>query len=189
MDVHTILIANLFFGGERQTMDIPEDLITPRLRIRPYRAGDRAFVLSMWGDRENGRYMSDPASENIDEKYLKCVDEMETEPEGYYMVACLRQDGTKVGTSCAFPEGGNYDIGYCISKDHWKEGLGTEMLAALIDWIKARGGRSVTGEVADLHKASTALLNKFGFYPDRKTRYKKWGEETYFDAHYYRLDL
>ena len=170
-------------------MDIPEDLITPRLRIRAYRAGDKAFVLSMWGDRENGRYMSDPASENADERYLECVDSMENEPDGYFMIAELKEDGTSVGTCCAFPEGGRWDIGYCISKEHWKEGLGTEMLSALIDWIRTRGGRSVTGEVADLNRASVALLNKFGFYPERKTRYKKWGEDTYFDAHYYRLDL
>ena len=105
------------------------------------------------------------------------------------MTAELRENGAPVGTCCAFPEGGNYDIGYCISKDHWKEGLGTEMLAALIEWIKQQGGRSVTGEVADQNAASVALLSKLGFCPDRKTRYKKWGEETYFDAHYYRLDL
>ena len=170
-------------------MKLSEDLITPRLRIRSHRTGDKAFVLSMWGDRENGKYMSDPAAENMDEKYLACIDGMEDEPDGYYMTAELRENGAPVGTCCAFPEGGNYDIGYCISKDHWKEGLGTEMLAALIEWIKQQGGRSVTGEVADQNTASVALLSKLGFCPDRKTRYKKWGEETYFDAHYYRLDL
>ena len=36
---------------------------------------------------------------------------------------------------------------------------------------------------------STAQVEKFGFLEDRKTRYKKWGEETYFDAHYYKLNL
>ena len=170
-------------------MKLSEDLITPRLRIRSHRAGDKAFVLALWGDCENGRYMSDPAAENVDEKYMKAIDGMEDEPDGYYMTAELRENGAPVGTCCAFPEGGNYDIGYCISKEHWQEGLGTEMLSALIGWIKKEGGRSVTGEVADLNRASVALLSKFGFYPDRKTRYKKWGEDTYFDAHFYKLDL
>ena len=50
-------------------------------------------------------------------------------------------------------------------------------------------GKSITGEVADINLASVALLRKFGFSEDRKTRYKKWGEETYFDAHYYKLNL
>ena len=93
------------------------------------------------------------------------------------------------GTCCMFPEDCNYDIGYCISKSHWKEGLGTEVIDAIIRWVKAQGGKSITGEVADINLASVALLRKFGFSEDRKTRYKKWGEETYFDAHYYKLNL
>ena len=53
--------------------------------------------------------MSDPIFENMDEAYLKCVDEMEDNPEGYYLVAELKVDGTPVGTCCIFPEKGNYD--------------------------------------------------------------------------------
>ena len=133
--------------------------------------------------------MSDPVCENQTEEYLQVVEEMEDNPDGYYLVAVLKEDGSKVGTCCAFPENGNYDIGYCISKGHWKEGLGSEMMEALIGWIRAEGGKSVTGEVADDNKPSVALLRKFGFSEDRESRFKKWGEETYFDAHYFKLEL
>ncbi len=166
-----------------------ENLETPRLTIRSWRKSDKGFTLSLWGDKENGQYMSDPVRENMDDAYLKCVDEMEDNPEGYYLVAEWKENGTPVGTCCIFPENGNYDIGYCISKEHWKEGLGTEVIDAIIRWVKAEGGKSITGEVADINLASVALLRKFGFSEDRKTRYKKWGEETYFDAHYYKLNL
>ena len=162
---------------------------TPRLRLRSWRKSDKDFTLSLWGDRENGKYMSDPVRENMDEAYLKCVDEMEDNPEGYYLLAERKADGTPVGTCCIFPENGNYDIGYCIAKEYWREGLGTEMVDAILRWVKAKGGKSVTGEVADGNLPSIALLRKFGFAEDRKTRYKKWGEETYFDAHYYKLNL
>lgn len=171
-------------------MLLAKDIETPRLRIRTYRLADRDFILALWGDRENGKYMVDPTAEHRDERYLAAVDEMADEPDGYYLVAELRADGTPVGTCCAFPEAGdNWDIGYCIHKAHWREGLGTEMVSALILWIKARGGRSVTGEVADDNAASVALLRKLGFTPDRKTRYRKWGEATWFDAHFYKLEL
>ena len=165
------------------------NLETPRLTIRSWQKSDKDFTLSLWGDKENGKYMSDPIRENMDEAYLKCVDEMEDNPEGYYLVVEWKEDGTPVGTCCIFPENENYDIGYCVSKDHWKEGLGTEVIDAIIRWVKAEGGKSITGEVADINLASVALLRKFGFSEDRKTRYKKWGEETYFDAHYYKLNL
>ena len=165
------------------------NLETPRLTIRSWQKSDKDFTLFLWGDKENGKYMSDPIRENMDEAYLKLVDEMEDNPDGYYLIAESKDDGTPVGTCCIFPENGNYDIGYCISKKHWKKGLGTEVVDAIIRWVKAEGGKSVTGEVADVNLASVALLRKFGFSEDRKTRYKKWGEETYFDARYYKLNL
>ena len=170
-------------------MKLQEPILTPRLLIRSYTDNDREFLLSTWGDRENGRYMVDPARENQDERYLSLIDGMEDEPDGYYLIAELREDGTRVGTCCAFPENGNYDIGYCIVKDHWKEGLGTEMIGALLGWIREQGGTSASGEIADLNAASIALVRKLGFVQDRESWYKKWGEETYFDAHFYRIDL
>ncbi len=60
--------------------------------------------------------MSDHIRENMDEEYLKLVDEMEDNPEGYYLIVEWKKDGTPVGTCCMFPEDCNYDIGYCISK-------------------------------------------------------------------------
>lgn len=170
-------------------MLLVKNLETPRLTIRSWKKSDKEFTLSLWGDKENGKYMSDPIRENMDEAYLKLVDEMEDNPDGYYLIAESKDDGTPVGTCCIFPQNGNYDIGYCISKHRWKEGLGTEMVAAIIRKVRAEGGKSVTAEVADVNRASVALLRKFGFAENRKTRYKKWGEETYFDAHYYKLKL
>ncbi len=170
-------------------MLLNENIETPRMIIRSWYRTDREFTLSLWGDKENGEYMSDPSFDNMDQAYLQCVDEMEDNPEGYYLMAVLKKEGTPLGTCCAFPEDENYDIGYCISKDHWREGLGTEMVAALIRWIKAKGGKSVTCEVADMNLGSISLLRKLGFSEDRKTSFKKWGEETYFDAHYYKLTL
>ena len=159
---------------------------TRRLQIRAYRKSDRDFCLSLWCDEENGKYMSDPLLKNADEKYLAFFDAMEDEPGGYYLIAELKESAAPVGTCCIFPEGGNYDIGYCIAKEHWREGLGSEMMQALIGWIEADGGRSVTAEAADRNAASVALLRKFGFREDRETKYKKRGEDTVFDAHVFK---
>ncbi|MBR7081810.1 MAG: GNAT family N-acetyltransferase [Oscillospiraceae bacterium] len=170
-------------------MLLVKNIETPRLLIRSWRKTDKDFTLSLWCERENGRYMADPVRENIDEKYLACVDEMEDNPDGYYLIAELKECGLRIGTCCAFPQNESFDIGYCISKEYWREGLGTEMVGALIRYIKAEGGKSVTAEVADKNTASIALLRKYKFAQDKKTRYKKWGEETYFDAHCYKLCL
>ena len=176
-------------GGRDNNMELAKNLETPRLVIRSCRKTDTDFILSIWGDRENGKFMTTAASENVDEKYLEAIEGLSDYPDGYNMIIELKESGAPVGTCCAYPENGNYDIGYSIAKDHWKEGLGTEMIGALLQWIRAEGGKSVSGEVADDNKASVALLHKFGFTEGRKTRYKKVGEETWFDAHILQLEL
>ncbi len=101
----------------------------------------------------------------------------------------LRESGQPVGTFCLFPEDGNYDIGYCIARAHWQEGLGSEMIEAALQWIKARKGSSVSAEVADSNAASLALLRKFGFSQGKKTRFRKWNEDKFFDSHILVLTL
>ena len=170
-------------------MKLRENIETPRLTIRSYENGDRDFCISMWCDRSNGEYMADPLLENADTRYLSCFDGMEDDPDGYYLIAEFRDSRQPVGTFCMFPEKGNYDIGYCISKEHWREGLGSEMMEAAIRWIRVHGGMSVSCEVADANAASLALLRRFGFSRGEKTRYKKWNEERCFDAHMHVLAL
>jgi RimJ/RimL family protein N-acetyltransferase len=170
-------------------MRLPENIETERLRLRPYENGDKAFCISMWCDGENGKYMADPLIENLDESYLACFDGMEDDPDGYYLIAEFKSTREPVGTFCMFPENGNYDIGYCIHRAHWREGLGSEMLGGAIRWILAHDGRSVSCEVADDNAASLALLRKFGFTEGKKTRYKKRNEDRYFDGHMHGLEL
>ena len=164
-------------------MRIESSIITPRLRLRAYEKDDMDFCMSIWCDEEAGKYMSDPAMKNVDEKYLAAFDGMEDDPDGYFLIAEFKDSGERAGTFCIFPEGGNHDIGYSIAKKYWRKGLGSEMLAGALDRIRALGGRSVTAEVADDNAASLALLHKFGFVEGEKKRFKKWNEERYFDSH------
>lgn len=67
-------------------MLLDHPLETRRLTIRAWRMSDKDFTLSLWGDPENGKYMSDPVRENMDAAYLACVEAMEDNPEGYYLI-------------------------------------------------------------------------------------------------------
>ena len=73
-------------------MLLKRNLETPRLLIRPYQAEDRDFCVSLWCDKENGKYMSDPLKENIDQKYLSCLDGMEECVEKGDYVAIVGSD-------------------------------------------------------------------------------------------------
>ena len=170
-------------------MKLDKSIETPRLILRSYADADRDLCLSLWCDAENGKFMSDPLLENADEKYLSYFDGMEDDRCGYYLIAELRSTGKPVGTFCIFPENGAHDIGYCIDKKLWRKGLGSEMIAGAVEWIKAHGGTRVTCEIADENAASRAIVQKYGFRETEKKRFKKRGEETYFDSHIFELKL
>ena len=44
------------------------EIETPRLVIRSWRKTDRDATVAMWCDPENGKYMTEPVLENVDEK-------------------------------------------------------------------------------------------------------------------------
>ena len=170
-------------------MKLDPPIETPRLKLRAYRRDDRDFSVGMWCDGENGAYMSDPLFADVDAEYLAYFDEMEDDPDGYYLIAERKDTGERIGTCCLFPEDDNCDIGYCVRKDRWHEGFGSEMLAGMLAWIRASGFRTVTAEVADRNAASNGLLAKSGFVSETATRFRKYGGDTVFDAHIRKLTL
>ena len=93
-------------------MKMEKDIETARLRLRAYRKKDKAFCIALWCDAENGKYMSDPNLAHMDERYHSCLDGMEDDPDGYYLIAERKESGERIGTCCMFAERGNHDIGF-----------------------------------------------------------------------------
>ncbi|SHJ00046.1 GNAT family N-acetyltransferase [Pseudobutyrivibrio xylanivorans] len=170
-------------------MKVEHNIETPRMIIRSYQDDDRAFCISLWCDPVNGKYMSDPSVDCLNEKYIKCFEGMEDEDDAYYLIATDKETGAAIGTCCLFPEEDNYDIGYCISKHLWKKGLGSELIQAIIEFARELGGRTLTAEVADENIASVKLLKKFDFESYKVASYKKWNSEVVFDSQFYKLAL
>ena len=171
-------------------MKISEVIHTERLYIRSYDNSDIDFVSKMWFDKENGKYLSDPTPEYIDEKFQKAVDNIQDTVGGYYFIVCLNS-GEKIGSVSTFPDenGENYDIGYCIHKDYWKNGYGTEAVSALIEWIKEKGAKSVTAEAAIENKGSCRLLEKLGFKVIEETEFKKYNMGIVYKSYVFRKDF
>lgn len=167
-------------------MKITDVIYGNRLYIRSYDNSDIDFVSKMWFDEENGRYLSDPTFEYIDEKFQKAVDGIQDCESGYYFVACLKT-GEKIGSASAFPDEDNlnYDIGYCIHKDYWKNGFGTEAVNALLEWIQKKGAKSVTAEVAVENMGSRRLLEKLGFTIKEETEFKKYNMDITYKSYVY----
>ena len=172
-------------------MQIKNAMSSARIIIRDYLNTDLPFVTSMWFDKENGKYLSDPAKDFVDDVFQKALDGMENNPEGYYLVIEAKDEQCRIGSCFMFPdqEKKSYEIGYCIHKEHWKQGYGSEAVLLIVEWIRKHGGSEITAEVAKENLASNLLLKKLGFEIMRESEFEKYKMNIHYESFVYRLTL
>lgn len=170
-------------------MKLESPLLGERIVIRDYTPGDLTFSTDMWFDPENGRYLSDPTAEYVDEVYQRALDGLQDSKDGYYLIVELRSSGERIGTCCVFPDKDVYDIGYCIHKSRWRQGFGTELVNLLVNWLREQGGLAVTAEAARENLGSCALLEKCGFTVKKEASFKKYNMDVRFDSLIYERKL
>lgn len=172
-------------------MNIERVLEGERICIREYRRSDLSFIKELWFDPETGRYMSDPTADRVDETYQRALDGMGDCADGDYLIVLRKHSDVRIGTACVFADedGKTYDIGYCICKEWRRQGIGSEVVRRLIDWIRERGGERVTAEAAMENAASNALLRKLGFAPVRESEFRKWNTDIRWKSWIYEKKL
>ncbi len=171
-------------------MQLNRTIITNDLIICDYKSQEKLNCFNLWTDAECGKYLGDPCLDAVNEKYLKCLDEMEDNQYGYYLVVYLKDSKEFAGTFSMFPdENKNYDIGYALKKQYWKKGYGSQILEAMLDGIKKMGGLSVSADVVQDNAASCALLKKFGFKITGTKTLKKWNMDVVYPEHIFSLEL
>ena len=172
-------------------MKINTELTGARVYIRDYRPADLDFAAGMWLDEENGRYLSDPAREYVDEVFQRALDGLQDSGDGYYLVVERKGGRERIGTCCAFPDeaGKVYDIGYCVHKSCWRQGFGREIVELLLDWARDQGATAVTAEAALENRGSCALLEKCGFTLKREASFRKYHMDIEFDSCIYERTL
>ena len=170
-------------------MFIDSPLCGERIIARNSLKADLPALTAMWLDEENGKYMSDPTWEYVDSRFQAALDAIEVNQKGYFLTAQLRGSGEIVGSGCIFPDetGKGFDIGYCIRKDCWRKGLGTELLDLLVSWVFSHGGTEVTAEVAKENTASNRLLLRRGFQAACESSFKKYNMDITYESTVYRL--
>lgn len=97
--------------------------------------------------------------------------------------------GVSIDSAGIFPTAeGIYDIGYCLNKSKWKQGLGSEIVE-LLEWLRNNGAKKVMAEVAIDNIPSNLLLQKFGFTVEKKSSFKKYNMDVCFDSYIYAKEL
>ena len=156
-----------------------ETIETARLFLRSFTKEDARFAIGIWNDPEMGEYLADAAMEEIDEAYLKEIEELENDDICAYLIAESQENHEHIGTCSFIPreDGTSYDIAYCVQKMHWRKGFATEMVQGMIDYAKAHGARKITVCVDKKNVASNAVVRKFGFVVAEESEYKKRGTD------------
>lgn len=168
-------------------MKIEQPLFGKRICLRDYMESDLPFFMDMWFDEENGKYLSDPAREYVDETFQKALDTLGESPYGYYLAIELTDTQERIGSACIFPDEDRkvYDIGYCIAKNKWNQGYGSEAVGLLLSWLKVKGAEKVTAEAAIDNVPSNMLLRKFGFEIEKEASFKKYNMTVQFASYIY----
>ncbi|MBD5469328.1 MAG: GNAT family N-acetyltransferase [Lachnospiraceae bacterium] len=168
-----------------------ETIETKHLYLREFRKEDARFAISIWNDPEMGEYLPDEAMEEIDEAYLKEIEELSEDETCCYMIAEFKDTHERVGTCSFIPsaDGKVYDIAYCVHKKFWRNGYATEMAGGMVDYAKNHGANKITVRVNKDNVGSNKVVRKIGFEVIGEKRYKKRGTELDFCDYLYELNI
>ena len=155
---------------------------TSRLRLRPQEAKDAGFALCIWGDPITGKYLTDPALDDIDDlnEYMDLLRHLSDSTDCYYIIAEDKTTHQPIGTCCAVIKDGGlcWDIGYCIHPTCWRHGYAKEMVGALVDFAAQNGVKTILADVAADNTASCGVLNALGFTPHENGAFRRSGTTT-----------
>ncbi len=167
------------------------ELKTNRLIIKSTKKEDAGFCLDIWLDDEMGKYLSDPPREKANDTYIKWKDSVEVYDGCYYFVALSKNNTNYIGTCSAVPseDKSQWDIGYAIHKNFWRNGYAIEMVEALCSFCRDNGAQYITADVAKLNISSNVVLRKLGFQVEKEGSFKKSGTDIVYENYTYRLDL
>jgi RimJ/RimL family protein N-acetyltransferase len=147
------------------------EIVTERLRLRPFRAGDLAAFVAYRSEPEVARYQSWDTSYSMGdaERFLASQRDVELGAPGAWvqLAAVDRRSGTLCG-DCAVhvvtDQPATAEVGVTLAPAHQGSGLATEALAAVItELFEEHRLHRVFAEADDRNVAVHRLLERLGF--------------------------
>ncbi|MFD8316155.1 GNAT family N-acetyltransferase [Kitasatospora purpeofusca] len=139
----------------------PAVLQTGRLLLRPVQEDDLPVLVELWQDPRVRRHLGGPVSpakaEARKARYVGA-------PGAFAVV--LATGGPAIGLVTVEADGrgpGTIELSYQLLPAHWNQGVGTEAVAAVLDWTEAAGQtRSVVAVTQHANTPSRRLLESLG---------------------------
>lgn len=170
-------------------------LLTDRLRLRPYRSDDVTAMFAVFGDPEVMRYSmsgADPSVESTQARIQKLMDHQVSFGFSLWVVedpstgAIIGDCGLK-----QLEEGPEIEVGYRFAKSHWGRGYASEAAAASVRYgFGTLGLARIVAVVEPPNVASRKVLEKIGLkyqclahYYGRPMNYFAVGREAFLEQH------
>lgn len=158
------------------------DLRTSRLLLRPPSRTDLDALHAVYSDAEVMRYWSTPPHGDMaaTRAHLDAMVARHSEPTQYFVI---ERNGRAIG--CAGVHDGD-EIGFLLARDHWRQGLMSEVLGALIPYFfETLGFARLTADADPRNDGSTALLRSVGFVETGRAERTffingEWSDSVYF---------
>jgi ribosomal-protein-alanine N-acetyltransferase len=157
-------------------VDLPGELVTPRLRLRPFRddGGDAAAMQAVLGDRTSMRFYPHPFAPEATRAWVaRWVDAYARDGVGLYAIEDLSNDEVigSCGPSVQSVDGESFvELGWHVRRDRQGAGVATEAGAAWRD--RLLGSRQVDQLISLIRPEnvpSWRVARKLGFRPWRGT--------------------
>jgi len=140
---------------------------TPRLILRPLRAGDEPDFLALAGDWDVARMTSD-----IPHPLMAAHAKAWLQPNGSDIRFALELHGRMIGSAGYFRRrSGAAELGFWLGREHWGLGLATEAAMEVIRYGFVEDGQVAFSSAHFIdNAASSRVLAKLGFEPVGRSR-------------------
>lgn len=140
-------------------------IITKRLILRPFCIEDADELYKILSDEEVTKFLPMFPLKSVDEakQYIKnrFLDAYEQKDDWHYAI-CLKH-GELLGF-INISNDDSHDLGYCLKKSCWHQGLAAEAAIALIEQYKAMGNKYITATHDVNNPNSGKVMKKIGMH-------------------------
>lgn len=171
-----------------------QTLETPRLILRPFTLEDAPAMYRNWAsDPEVTKYLTWPTHPSVQVSQMVLSDWVSCyEKKDYYQWAIvLRETGEPIGSMAVVSQRddvGKAEIGYCIGRRWWRQGITPEALSAVIRFLMDEVGmQRIEARHDPRNPASGAVMRKCGMTFEGTLRRSDWNNQGLCDASYYAI--
>jgi len=179
---------------ERARSRVAVAIRTERLLLRDLVNNDREAIHKYSSDPEVVQYMDwGPNTEKDDKEFLeRTITAGKESPRRNFTLAIVMKDTKRLIGSCGIHESNPADregwIGYCLNRQYWGRGFGTETARALLDFgFDDLRLHRIFATCVPANTASAHVLEKVGMRLEGHFRQHRWVKGKWRDSFLYAI--